>query len=61
MQMESYTAEKRILNQQLGRRRASRVDACFSSSDQRRWRDSRGDMYADMFAVSHRARFDPLF
>lgn len=34
MQMESYTAEKRILNQQLGWRRANRVDACFSSVDQ---------------------------
>lgn len=44
MQMESYTAEKRILNQQLGRRRANRVDAClpacFSSLGQRRWQSS---------------------
>lgn len=53
MQMESYTAEKRILNQQLGRRRANRVDACFSSLDQRRRQDSCRDMHADMFAVLH--------
>lgn len=51
MQMESYTAEKRILNQQLGRRRANRVDACFSSLGQRRWQNSCRDMHADMFAV----------
>ena len=44
MQMESYTAEKRILNQQLGRQRVNRVDACFSSLDQLgRWQDSCGD------------------